>query len=35
MLEQQRGIGTFVSSQANDGLGIRSYQYSTDRAEIQ
>ena len=28
----KRGIGTFVSSQANDGLGIRSYQYSTDRA---
>ncbi len=27
----KRGIGTFVSSQANDGLGIRSYQYSTDR----
>ena len=28
----KRGIGTFVSSQSNDGLGIRSYQYSTDRA---
>ncbi|MFV8356514.1 T9SS-dependent M36 family metallopeptidase [Flavobacterium sp. XS1P32] len=27
----KRGIGTFVSSQANDGLGIRDYQYSTDR----
>lgn len=27
----KRGIGTFVSSQANDGLGIRSYQYSTNR----
>lgn len=28
----KRGIGTFVSSQDNDGSGIRSYQYSTDRA---
>lgn len=28
----KRGIGTFVSSQATDGLGIRDYQYSTDRA---
>lgn len=28
----KRGIGTFVSSQSTDGLGIRSYVYSTDRA---
>jgi hypothetical protein len=28
----KRGIGTFVSSQTTDGLGIRDYQYSTDRA---
>lgn len=28
----KRGIGTFVSSQAPDGLGIRNYVYSTDRA---
>jgi hypothetical protein len=28
----KRGIGTFVSSQATDGQGIRDFQYSTDRA---
>ena len=28
----KRGIGTFVSSQDTDGLGIRTYVYSTDRA---
>jgi hypothetical protein len=28
----KRGIGTFVSSQATDGLGIRSYVYSTSRS---
>ena len=28
----KRGVGTFVSSQATDGLGIRTYVYSTDRA---
>jgi hypothetical protein len=28
----KRGIGTFVSSQSTDGLGIRNYEYSTDRA---
>jgi hypothetical protein len=28
----KRGIGTFVTSQATDGQGIRDYQYSTDRA---
>ena len=28
----KRGIGTFVSSQPIDGLGIRSFVYSTDRA---
>ncbi|RTZ10173.1 T9SS type A sorting domain-containing protein [Flavobacterium sp. GSP27] len=28
----KRGIGTFVSSQAIDGRGIRDFQYSTDRA---
>ena len=28
----KRGIGTFVSSQSPDGLGIRNYVYSTDRA---
>ena len=28
----KRGIGTFVSSQLTDGLGIRSYVYTTDRA---
>jgi predicted aconitase with swiveling domain len=27
----KRGIGTFVSSQATDGLGIRTFVYSTDR----
>lgn len=27
----RRGIGTFVSSQATDGRGIRDFQYSTDR----
>lgn len=27
-----RGIGTFVSSQATDGLGIRTFPYSTDMA---
>lgn len=30
--KSKRGIGTFVSSQATDGLGIRTYVYSTDRA---
>lgn len=28
----RRGIGTFVSSESTDGLGIRSYPYSTDRS---
>ncbi|OAZ03566.1 T9SS-dependent M36 family metallopeptidase [Flavobacterium succinicans] len=28
----KRGIGTFVSSEPIDGLGIRSYPYSTDRS---
>ena len=28
----RRGIGTFVSSEPTDGLGIRSYPYSTDRS---
>jgi hypothetical protein len=28
----KRGIGTFVSSEATDGKGIRDYPYSTDRA---
>ncbi|MDG2431434.1 T9SS-dependent M36 family metallopeptidase [Flavobacterium sp.] len=28
----KRGIGTFVSGQTTDGLGIRSYVYSTDRS---
>ncbi|SHL90831.1 T9SS-dependent M36 family metallopeptidase [Flavobacterium xinjiangense] len=28
----KRGIGTFVSMQSTDGLGIRDYPYSTDRA---
>jgi hypothetical protein len=28
----KRGIGTFVSSQPIDGVGIRTYPYSTDRA---
>jgi hypothetical protein len=28
----KRGIGTFVSNQATDGVGIRSFPYSTDRA---
>lgn len=28
----RRGIGTFVSSQSTDGIGIRSFPYSTDRA---
>lgn len=28
----KRGIGTFVSSEPTDGLGIRSYPYSTDRS---
>jgi hypothetical protein len=28
----KRGIGTFVSSQATDGRGIRDFPYSTDRA---
>lgn len=28
----KRGIGTFVSSQPTDGLGIRTYPYSTDRS---
>ncbi len=27
----RRGIGTFVSSESTDGLGIRDYPYSTDR----
>ena len=27
----KRGIGTFVSSQATDGIGIRTFVYSTDR----
>jgi hypothetical protein len=27
-----KGIGTFVSNQAIDGIGIRNYPYSTDRA---
>lgn len=30
--EDRRGIGTFVSSEPTDGLGIRSYPYSTDRS---
>jgi hypothetical protein len=28
----KRGIGTFVSTQSTDGVGIRDYPYSTDRA---
>jgi hypothetical protein len=28
----KRGIGTYVSSESKDGLGIRDYPYSTDRA---
>jgi hypothetical protein len=28
----RRGIGTYVSSQSTDGLGIRDYPYSTDKA---
>jgi hypothetical protein len=28
----KRGIGTYVSSQSTDGLGIRDYPYSTDKA---
>jgi hypothetical protein len=28
----KKGIGTFVSNQAIDGIGIRNYPYSTDRA---
>jgi extracellular elastinolytic metalloproteinase len=28
----KRGMGTFVSSQATDGLGIRTFPYSTDRS---
>ncbi|CAM2814137.1 T9SS-dependent M36 family metallopeptidase [Flavobacterium frigoris] len=28
--KSKRGIGTFVSNQATDGVGIRSYPYSTD-----
>jgi hypothetical protein len=28
----KRGIGTFVSSQATDGQGIRDFQYSTDKS---
>ncbi len=29
--KSKRGIGTFVSAQGTDGLGIRSYVYSTDK----